>query len=349
MTFRKPLRWSTALVATAALAFASACSSDSESTSSDSSATSASSDTAAEAQWPRTVSTLDGEGNSTEVELEEEPQNIVSTSVTLTGHLLALDAPVTATGVQSKGNGIANDKGFFTQWADEAEEANVEVAYEGEPNVEAILAQDPDLVIMSASGQDSATAVYDQLADVVPVVVIDYSNQDWTEVLGELGEATGHEEEAETAVDTYTKRVEEVKNSITQPEQPVNIVSLGQGGSTLNVWTEESAQGRLFSALGWEIAVPDDQYGGGDPNFDGRSDVVSVAAENYAPALTGKTILAINPDGKTSPSDVLKSTEQLANNEAITNDRVYDFNPYVFRIDYFSALQTLDDIEETFA
>lgn len=318
------------------------------STSATDSTSASSTDSGAESQWPRTVTTLNGSGEETEVTIEEAPANIASTSVTLTGQLLALDAPVTSTGVQSKGNAIADDKGFFKQWAPEAEEAGVEVSYEGEPNVEAILAQNPDLVVMSSSGADSATSVYDQLADIVPVVVVDYSNKQWTEVLEELGVAVGHEKQAAEAIDSYRDRVAEVTESITSPAQPINIVSLGQGGDTINVWTKESVQGRLFHDLGWEIAVPDAEDGGGNPQFDGRSDVVSVAAENYAPALSGKTIFALNADGKSSPSESLKGQDQLKDNPAVSSDSVYDLEPYAFCIDYYSAMRVLDDIEGLF-
>nr|WP_286980559.1 Fe2+-enterobactin ABC transporter substrate-binding protein [Corynebacterium sp. UBA5992] len=342
----------TAAVVTAAWS-ATACGS-SESTNSagtDSTASSEASDaqaTSQEGQWPRTVTTLNGAGEESEVTLEKAPTNIASTSVTLTGNLLALDAPVTSTGVQSKGNAIADDKGFFKQWAPEAEDAGLEVSYEGQPDVEAILAQNPDLVVMSSSGQDSATSVYDQLADVVPVIVVDYSNKQWSEVLEELGTAIGHEKQADEAIASYHDRISAVTKSITAPAQPLNIVSLGQGGNTLNVWTKESAQGSLFHDLGWEIAVPDAQYGGGNPQFDGRSDVVSVAAENFGPALTGKTIFALNADGKDSPTEFLKTQEQLKDNPAISTDSVHDLQPYAFRIDYYSAMKVLDDMEALF-
>ncbi len=46
-------------------------------------------------EWPRTVETADGP-----VTLETQPERIVSTSVTLTGSLLALDAPLVGTGAQ---------------------------------------------------------------------------------------------------------------------------------------------------------------------------------------------------------------------------------------------------------
>ncbi|MDK4289052.1 ABC transporter substrate-binding protein [Corynebacterium pseudodiphtheriticum] len=144
--------------------------------------------------WPRTVDSLvvnNGEvtGDTEEVEITEQPKNIVSTSVTLTGSLLAMDAPIKATGGAAAG-GLADEQGFFLQWADEAAEQGVESLYNLEVDVEAIAAQDPDMIVVSASGQDSAVAEYDKLSAIgVPVVVVDYSDQGWDEIMSLLAEA----------------------------------------------------------------------------------------------------------------------------------------------------------------
>lgn len=301
-----------------------------------------------EASWPRTITTLDGNHQEKEVTIEEQPKNIYATSVTLAGNLLAIDAPVKNIAVQGKGNAVADERGFFKQWAEEADAAGAQVGYEREPNVEAILAAKPDLVVMSSSGQDSATAVYDQLADVVPVVVVDYSDKTWQDVVEELGEATGHEQQAEDAIKKYEDKVKEVSEAINKPEQPVNILSLGKGGKTINAWTNESAQGRMLEDLGWEIAIPEESLVSSDGRFKGRADVKELPEENYAPGLTGKTILAINADGKSKPSEVIKGTAQLKDNEAVKANTVYDMPAEFFRIDYFSAIDSLDAIKELF-
>lgn len=57
--------------------------------------------------------------------IDSQPENIVSTSETLTGSLLAADAPVKATGITQANSPLADDKGFFTQWGDVAEERGV--------------------------------------------------------------------------------------------------------------------------------------------------------------------------------------------------------------------------------
>ena len=57
------------------------------------------------ADWPRQIT--DSRGTHT---LESQPQRIVSTSVTLTGSLLAIDAPVIASGATTPNNRVADDQ-----------------------------------------------------------------------------------------------------------------------------------------------------------------------------------------------------------------------------------------------
>ena len=115
-------------------------------------------DAAADGQWPLTIT--DDAGH--EVTIDKAPESIVSTSVTLTGSLLAVDAPVTASGATMPNSPVADDKGFFTQWSDVAAEKKVEALYQGDPDVEAVLAEEPDLIVVSKTGQDSASAIYDR-------------------------------------------------------------------------------------------------------------------------------------------------------------------------------------------
>ena len=66
--------------------------------------------------WPVTIKGDDG----VDVEIKAEPKSIVSTSVTLTGSLLALDAPVVASTPAKKKDEKTDDNGFFTQWSKQA-------------------------------------------------------------------------------------------------------------------------------------------------------------------------------------------------------------------------------------
>lgn len=70
---------------------------------------------------------------------------IVSTSVTLTGSLLAIDAPVVASGATTPNNRVADSRGL-RQWSEVAKARKLARLYIGEPSAEAVAAQMPDLI-----------------------------------------------------------------------------------------------------------------------------------------------------------------------------------------------------------
>ncbi len=84
------------------------------------------------ADWPRQIT--DSRGTHT---LESQPQRIVSTSVTLTGSLLAIDAPVIASGATTPNNRVADDQGFYASGARWRKNANCNGSI-GEPSAEAV-------------------------------------------------------------------------------------------------------------------------------------------------------------------------------------------------------------------
>lgn len=86
-----------------------------------SSASSDSSSGSDEGQWPRTVETDAGD-----LTLDSKPKRIISTYTTLTGSLLAIDAPVVASGATVPNSaGLSDDQGFFDPWSKEAKEQDL--------------------------------------------------------------------------------------------------------------------------------------------------------------------------------------------------------------------------------
>ena len=100
----------------------------------------------------------------------------MSTSVTITGTLLAIDAPVVASGA-SPNPLVADKQGFFTQWSEVAKQRHVERLYQVEPNAEAVAAAAPDLIVVAATGGDSALKLYDQLSAIAPTLVLDMATK----------------------------------------------------------------------------------------------------------------------------------------------------------------------------
>lgn len=305
------------------------------------------SDTESESIYPRTVETVDGQGNPVEITLEQEPERIVSASTTLTGAILALDAPLAGTSGGSKTSLPFNtDEGFAVQWADAAREQGLEeTLYEKEPDVEKILGANPDLVVMSSNGGDAATQYYDQIADLVPVIVIDYSQASWEDLIIQLGDALGLEEEADEATQTYEDRVSQVSDAINLPEQPVDIVT-GTPDS-LMIFNKHSAQGKLFSDIGFELAeIPNNAAPAAN---EARGDSTAIEPENIPVAITGESVSAFSMNSNFITDEQLKSNPELTDHSFIKNDNLYALPDSAFRIDYFSAMELLDWAEETFA
>ncbi|PRQ11227.1 Fe2+-enterobactin ABC transporter substrate-binding protein [Corynebacterium sp. 13CS0277] len=346
MTSRRfRLRTTAAILGASALALTGCSNSETDSTGAATStaATSAAAATqAAEASWPRTISTPKGD-----VEIKEQPKRIVSTAVTLTGSLLTIDAPVIATGGAKADTPLADSDGFFKQWAEVAHERDVKPLYQLTPNAEAILAEQPDLVIMAASGQDSAVDLYDQISAVVPTIVIDYSDKDWQEIATELGEATGLEANAEQAIADYNKEIDAIKADIALPEQPTSALVYNLKKAEYNIFTKDSAQGRLLTSLGFTVAEPDASLGNNAKEGKKRSDIVTVSGENLSQALNGESVVIIAGDEKNVTA--LKENPTLAEAPYVTGDRVYDAGLDSFRLDSYSSIDMARRLQEQLA
>ncbi len=150
--------------------------------------------------WPRSIMTREGL-----LTLDKQPSRIVSTSVTLSGTLLAINAPLVASGATMANTSVAAEQGFMRQWANVADERGVIPLYQTEPNAEAIIKANPDLIIISATGGDSALKLYDQLKDIAPILVIGYDDKSWIQLADILGNILGLEEQAKTITQRFEK------------------------------------------------------------------------------------------------------------------------------------------------
>ena len=72
---------------------------------------------------------------------------------------------------------VADKQGFFTQWSEVAKQRHVERLYQVEPNAEAVAAAAPDLIVVAATGGDSALKLYDQLSAIAPTLVLDMATK----------------------------------------------------------------------------------------------------------------------------------------------------------------------------
>lgn len=292
------------------------------------------------ADWPRQVT--DSKGSHT---LEQKPLRIVSTSVTLTGSLLAIDAPVVASGATTPNNRFADDQGFLRQWSDVAKKRNVARIYIGEPNAEAVAAQMPDLILISATGGDSALSLYDQLSTIAPTLVINYDDKSWQELLTQLGTITGQEKQAAARVAEFNQQLADVKAKMTLPPQPVTALVYNPGAHNANLWTQDSAQGKLLAQLGFTLATL--PQGLNTSKSQGkRHDIVQLGGENLASGLNGEALFLFASDQK--DADELNANPLLSHLTAVQNKRVYALGAETFRLDYYSATRVLQRLSALF-
>lgn len=329
----------TSTIATLAVATLglTACSSEpTESEPTSSTATAADTDTDtnadAEASWPRTIKHELGETT-----LEAKPTRIANTAISATGTLLAMDAPLIASAATSPSE-ITDDKGFFSQWSDLAEERGIDVLYPNlEFDLEALIAADPDVVIVSTAGADSVSDQYEQISEYFPTIAIDYSKQSWQDLARELGGFLGLEDEAEQAISDFDESVAATKEAITAPDNGVAIVSYNGPGAEQGISKSTGAHSQLFESVGITAnEAPEDL----DISDQKREDFAFVSLENLPRAISGDAVLLISSDD-TNVQAFLENPI-LANLPAVKTKSVYALGLDSFRIDPYSGREILD-------
>ncbi|GAA2180120.1 Fe2+-enterobactin ABC transporter substrate-binding protein [Brooklawnia cerclae] len=282
-------------------------------------------------QWPRTIT---HEAGTTTI--DSQPLKIVSTSPSLTGTLLAIGAPVVATAAATP-SGLTDDKGFFSQWADVADERGVEVLYSNlELDLDAIDAYAPDLIIGSSNGGDSVLEAYDQLSDIAPTVLVDYGTSAWDDLTTELADATGDEDEAAQVTADFDAWVTEQAELIDLPEQPVTAL-VYMGGDGAWAFSQDSQQAVLLEQLGFEYAGVPAEY-----EASSSSGVSVVTAENMPAAFAEAQTLFVVPVSSAEVVQQVASDPLLANQPAVVAGRVHSLGAASFRLDYYSATDTVE-------
>lgn len=288
------------------------------------------------AGWPRKIE--HALGTTT---LSAMPRTIVSTSVVLTGSLLAIEAPVVGSGATVPGGPGIDDKGFFTQWAAIADERGVQVLYDNsELDLEAVQAAAPDLILLSPVGGDAAADQYEQLGQIAPAVAIDYNSSRWEDVTRELGRITGREEKAQSVIDDFAAKIAEMSRRITPPAEPVQLIAYqGDNGAAFALPTGPHAD--LMSELGFTVApLPE-----GAQTEEGRGDVAFLSPEAAVAGLTAATVLLIDGDDKTV--EALRA-DPIYQGVPAMSGRIVPLGHPSFKLDYYAALDMAAHVEAGF-
>ncbi|GAB3112843.1 Fe2+-enterobactin ABC transporter substrate-binding protein [Bordetella tumbae] len=282
--------------------------------------------------WPRRFHNAD----HTITELPGPPRRILSTSVTVTGTLLAIGAPVVASASAANGK-------FFAQWADVAEQRGVENLWPaGGVDLEAVYAVAPDLIVVSATGADSAREHLARLRTAAPTIVVDYGRQSWQDLARELAQAMGLEAQAAQRIAEFDRHVAQARDRLALPEGQVNVISYNGPGTSNPIATRDGVHGQLLGSLGFDVERP-------DPSWHSTSDTASDfvwAQYEFLPQLKASTTFLLRADD--SRTAAMLNDPVLANLPSVRSRQVYALGLHAFRIDYYSASELIDHIVRLF-
>lgn len=284
-------------------------------------------------EWPRVFTNADGSSTT----LTAPAKRILSTSVSITGTLLAVDAPVVASATTTNGD-------YFAQWAPVAEQKRVEPLWPaGSVDLEMAYAYQPDLIIVSLGGADSALGQLDELRQIAPTVVLDYGGQNWQQLAVQIGEVAGIEQQVAAKIAEFDDYVADVRSSVTLPEGQVNIISYNGPGVTNPIANPQGSHGMLLKSLGFDVEGPDPAWQTGPGNL---NDFVRSHYEHLT-EMTAPTTFLFNATDARVPQFLQDPV--LANLPSVKSGQVYGLGANSFRIDYFSAHEIVDGIRARFA
>lgn len=185
-----------------------------------------SNDTTKQESETRVVETVKGE-----VEIPANPQRIVDISgsseeLSLLGHKVVGTANVDSYDTE-------NVPAYMKESLGDAKvvgHSMMETA-----DIEAILACEPDLIIMAPRQEK----IYDELKEIAPTVILEDQSNDWEAKLKDVAKLFGQEDEAQAWLDEYYKKAEELGKEIKKAngEDTTYLTVLASSGSFM-VFTE---------------------------------------------------------------------------------------------------------------
>jgi len=215
--------------------------------SSDSTDAKSSDSTAATAEkaagFPRTV-----EHHKGSTEIKAEPKRIVALDNSLVEAVVALDGPLVG------GIGSYRDQKGFPDYLGDAVKDTKDVGPLDSPNLEAIAALQPDLIVSATIRHDD---LYDQLSAIAPTVFVETTGPTWKDNLTLLAKALGEEDTAEQKITAYETRAKKIGDAINaKADNPTVSVIRFLDGPT-RIYLPKTFSGIILSDMG--LARPENQ------------------------------------------------------------------------------------------
>ncbi|MFC4597877.1 ABC transporter substrate-binding protein [Cohnella hongkongensis] len=250
------------------------------------------------APFPVTITHMKGEYT-----LEKKPEVIAVLDTKFVDQLIALDeqpaGSVTAAG---------SDTDFPEYLSDRL--GNVQVlGTRDEPNIEAVLALNPDLILMT----DFQEKAYDSISKIAPTVVLDFY-EDWRATLETMGQMTGKQAEAQAVRQAYEDKTAALRQQIAEKLKEETVALIRPRTEGIRIHTPDHRTGSiLYTDLG--LNVPESVAAVDDSAYEISLEAVpDIGADHYfllSDAMFAESVKE------------LESTTIWSSLEPVKNNRVY--------------------------
>lgn len=265
------------------------------------------------------------------MQVPQQPQRVVTVDTA------ALDAAL-AVNIKPVGSVI------YEQWPAYLKKQTADIKSVGDgnqPNLEAILALKPDLILGNKTSSESQYKHFDRIA---PTVFVERSGRDgdWKENFRLYANALNKKTEAKQALEQYNQKVAQLKSQLPNPGQVVvSVVATQQG--TVGVYSANSFAGSILNDLG--VARPEAQA-------QAQRHAAIISREDLA-SLDGDMIFLVRDQRSDSSLDRqgFVSDPLWSQLKAVQNDAVYEVNNQVWSAgrNVLAAQQVLEDINDALA
>lgn len=193
--------------------------------------------------FPRTI-----KHNKGSTEIPAKPQRVVALDNSLVEAVVLLERPLIG------GISTYRDVEGFPPYLGDAVKSTKDVGPLDSPDLEAIVALEPDLIVSATVRHD---ALYDELSKIAPTVFVKTTGPQWQENITTLGEALGAEDKAADVLADYKERAMKVGNAINAKggKPTISIVRFLDGPTRL--MQKQSFIGKILDDAG--LARPKSQ------------------------------------------------------------------------------------------
>lgn len=210
-----------------------------------------------------------------------------------------------------------------------------------EPNIEALAAADPDLILTAEV--DGAADTYESLSQIAPTVSLTWEGTgSWRSHVTEVAEALQVPDRADEIVAAYDERVQEVRDAVGDPGAvEVSLVRV-QAADVLRLETPASFPGQVLDDVGF--ARPDGQL---EPDAD--RDYIEISLE-LIPEADGDVVFVLANGENAAARETITASQLWQNLPAAQRGDVIDADYTVWGSStYRGAHSILDDIETALA